>query len=156
SADHSGTAARGDDHDRHLYRPGAIHRGLRADVRDDVRCGDPCARRLLVAATAVHSRSDGMRDQRVRSPTIAFIGAGSTVFARVLLRDLFIFPELRSARIALMDIDAERLMTTEAVARRIAANAGAGSAIEATTDIRRALDGADYVINMIQVGGYRP
>jgi alpha-galactosidase len=92
----------------------------------------------------------------VRSPTIAFIGAGSTVFARVLLRDLFIFPELRSARIALMDIDSERLMITEAVARRIATNSGAGSAIEATTDIRRALDGADYVINMIQVGGYRP
>jgi alpha-galactosidase len=28
--------------------------------------------------------------------------------------------------------------------------------IEATTDRRRALDGANYAINMIQVGGYRP
>ena len=90
------------------------------------------------------------------SPKIAFIGAGSTVFARALLRDLFAFPELHGAAIALMDIDAERLAATEHVARRVAAAAGAKPSIEATTDRRRALDGADYAINMIQVGGYRP
>jgi alpha-galactosidase len=90
------------------------------------------------------------------SPKIAFVGAGSTVFARALLRDLFTFPELRGARIALMDIDPERLATTELVARRVAAAAGAAGEIEATTERRRALDGADYVINLIQVGGYEP
>src|SRR5437763_8542742 len=89
-------------------------------------------------------------------PKIAFIGAGSTVFARNLLRDLFLFPELHGATIALMDIDAERLRVTEGVARRVAEQAGARPAIEATTDRRRALDGADYAINMIQVGGYQP
>ncbi len=87
---------------------------------------------------------------------IAFIGAGSTVFARNLLQDLFTFPELRESTIALMDIDPDRLADTEAVARRLAAEAGANPTIEATTDRRRALDGADYAINMIQVGGYRP
>ena len=90
------------------------------------------------------------------SPRIAFIGAGSTVFARNLLRDLFTFPELHGATIALMDIDAERLADTERVARRVAGAAGASPTIEATTDRRRALDGADYAINLIQVGGYRP
>ncbi len=90
------------------------------------------------------------------SPKIAFIGAGSTVFARALLRDLFTFPELRGSTIALMDIDPERLAATESVARRLAGEYGAGAAIEATLDRRRALDGADYAINMIQVGGYRP
>jgi alpha-galactosidase len=90
------------------------------------------------------------------SPTIAFIGAGSTVFARALLRDLFTFPDLHGARIRLMDIDPQRLADTEAVARRAAAETGASPTIEATTDRRRALDGADYAINMIQVGGYRP
>src|SRR5215211_7390954 len=90
------------------------------------------------------------------SPKIAFIGAGSTVFARALLRDMFMFPELRGANIALMDIDPERLATTEAVARRVADKAGATPKIETTTDRRRALDGADYAINMIQVGGYKP
>jgi alpha-galactosidase len=90
------------------------------------------------------------------SPKIAFLGAGSTVFARALLRDLFTFPELHDATFALMDINTERLATTETVARRVAAEAGAKPQIETTTERRRALDGADYAINMIQVGGYRP
>ena len=87
---------------------------------------------------------------------IAFIGAGSSVFARNLLQDLFTFPELHGATIALMDIDPVRLANTESIAHLLARNAGAGPTIEATTDLRRALDGADYAINMIQVGGYRP
>ncbi len=87
---------------------------------------------------------------------IAFIGAGSTVFARNLLRDLFTFPELHGAEIALMDIDPERLKATETVAHRVAERAGAKANIIATTDRRRALDGADYAVNMIQVGGYQP
>src|SRR5262245_14700579 len=87
---------------------------------------------------------------------IVFIGAGSTVFARNLLHDLFTFPELHGSEIALMDIDPARLGLTEAVARSVAARAGASPTITATTDRRRALDGADYAINMIQVGGYQP
>jgi alpha-galactosidase len=87
---------------------------------------------------------------------ITFIGAGSSVFARNLLRDLFLFPELHGVEIALMDIDEGRLRDTEAIARRVAAAAGARPTISATTDRRRALDGAAYAINMIQVGGYRP
>lgn len=87
---------------------------------------------------------------------IAFIGAGSTVFARTLLRDILHFPEFQQATIALMDIDPERLHDTEAVAHRVVAQAGARARIEATTERRRALDGADYVVTMFQVGGYRP
>ena len=87
---------------------------------------------------------------------IAFIGAGSTVFARNLLQDLFTFPELHESTIALMDIDPVRLADTEAVANLLAERANAQPTIEATTDLCRALDGADYAINMIQVGGYRP
>ena len=87
---------------------------------------------------------------------ITFIGAGSTVFARNLLQDLFTFPELHGSTIALMDIDPGRLADTEAVAKLLAKSARANPTIEATTDLRAALDGADYAINMIQVGGYRP
>ncbi|HEY7116571.1 MAG TPA: alpha-glucosidase/alpha-galactosidase [Tepidisphaeraceae bacterium] len=90
------------------------------------------------------------------SPKIAFIGAGSTVFARALLWDLFTFPELHGAEIALMDIDPERLRDSEMVANRVAERAGAKPTIQATTDRRQALDDADYVVNMIQVGGYQP
>lgn len=89
-------------------------------------------------------------------PKITFIGAGSTVFARALLQDLFTFPDLHDCTISLMDIDEERLRDTEVVARRLADAAGAHPTIEATTDRRRALEGADYAFNMIQVGGYRP
>ncbi len=87
---------------------------------------------------------------------ITFIGAGSTVFARNLLRDLFTFPEFHDSTIHLMDIDPERLRDSDTVAHRVAAEAGASPVIVATTDRRQALAGADYVINMIQVGGYEP
>ena len=90
-------------------------------------------------------------------PKVAFIGAGSTVFARNLTVDLLSFDALRdSTELALMDIDEERLRTSESVARRVADHLGGDTKITATTDRRVALDGADYVVTMMQVGGYRP
>lgn len=87
---------------------------------------------------------------------ITFIGAGSTVFAQNLLGDILSYPELANSEIALYDIDPERLRTSEIVAHKIAASLGIEPAISATTDRARALDGAAYALNMIQVGGYRP
>jgi alpha-galactosidase len=89
-------------------------------------------------------------------PKITFIGAGSTVFAQNLLGDILSYPELAESEIALYDIDAERLSTSEIVAGKIAAALGIRPKIVATTDRSRALDGADYALNMIQVGGYKP
>jgi alpha-galactosidase len=85
-------------------------------------------------------------------PTIVLVGAGSVEFTRELLGDILSFPELGSVRIVLHDIDVERLETGEAIARATARAAGAAPEFVATTDRRRALDGADYVINVIQVG----
>ncbi|MFC4454229.1 alpha-glucosidase/alpha-galactosidase [Deinococcus sonorensis] len=90
------------------------------------------------------------------SPSIAMIGAGSTVFAKNLLGDILSFPELAHADIRLFDINQERLDVTEQVAHRVAKAAQATPTVTATTDRDRALDGADFVINMIQVGGYQP
>jgi alpha-galactosidase len=87
---------------------------------------------------------------------ITLIGAGSTVFARNLLGDILGFEELTESEITLFDIDAERLATSELVARRVADTLGSPAKIRTTTDRRAALDGADYAINMIQVGGYEP
>jgi alpha-galactosidase len=87
---------------------------------------------------------------------ITFIGAGSTVFAKNLIGDILSFPELADSTICLYDIDQNRLKTSEIVAKRIAQTLGAPSKIEVTNDRSRALDGAAYAINMIQVGGYRP
>src|SRR5206468_8502842 len=52
--------------------------------------------------------------------------------------------------------DRGRRADPEKIANAVAARAGGEAAILATTDRRQALDGAAYVINMIQVGGYRP
>ena len=87
---------------------------------------------------------------------IAFIGAGSTVFAKNLLGDILSFPELQDVTLSLMDINPERLRTSEIVAHKVAEFFGAKPTIEATLDRRRALDGADYAISMFQVGGYKP
>ena len=87
---------------------------------------------------------------------ITFIGAGSTVFAKNLLGDILSFPELADSTISLMDIDLERLRTSEIVAHKVADFFGAKPKIEATLDRRRALADADYAISMFQVGGYKP
>jgi len=93
------------------------------------------------------------------------IGAGSTVFARNLIGDILTYPELANATLTLFDIDPERLKTSTIVAHKIAQTLRAESQdktpgcqpeITATTDRRRALDGADYAIGMIQVAGYKP
>jgi alpha-galactosidase len=89
-------------------------------------------------------------------PKIAFVGAGSTVFARNLLGDILSYDELAGSEIVLFDIDAARLAASERVARRVVTALGASANIIATPDRRSALDGADYAINMIQVGGYEP
>ena len=89
-------------------------------------------------------------------PKIVFIGAGSTVFAKNLMGDLLGFPELANSTLMLMDINEERLRTSKIVAHKVARALGANPVIEATTDRREALKGADYVICMIQVAGYKP
>jgi alpha-galactosidase len=91
-------------------------------------------------------------------PKICLIGAGSTVFARNILSDVLSNPELSSCEIALYDIDPVRLSTSEVMTRRICRALGLADQIKlaATTDRALALDGADFVILMMQVGGYKP
>jgi alpha-galactosidase len=87
---------------------------------------------------------------------ITFIGAGSTVFAKNLLGDILSFPELAKSTITLFDVNQERLETSKIVSEKVAAAVGAKPKIEITTDRKKALKNADYAINMIQVGGYKP
>jgi len=89
-------------------------------------------------------------------PKITFLGAGSTVFAKNLLGDILSFPELAESTISLHDIDLERLQTTQIVAQRISTALGANPTIQVHADRKASLDGADYVIGMFQVGGYKP
>jgi alpha-galactosidase len=84
---------------------------------------------------------------------IVFIGAGSVEFTRNLLGDILTFPELADAEIVLHDVVEERLATAEGMARWTSQAAGAHARITTTTDRRRALDGADFAVDMIEVGG---
>ena len=87
-------------------------------------------------------------------PKIAMIGAGSVVFTKNLLGDILSFPALAESTISLHDIDPERLDAGYRMAQWTAHALAAHPTIEAHADRRAALDGADYVINMIQVGGH--
>jgi alpha-galactosidase len=88
-------------------------------------------------------------------PRIVLVGAGSVEFTRNLLGDFFSFPELRDAEIVLHDIDDDRLATAVRMARWTAGALGATPTITANLNRRQALAGADFVINVIQVGGSR-
>jgi alpha-galactosidase len=88
-----------------------------------------------------------------RAPKIAMIGAGSVVFARRLMTDLLSWPALQESEIALMDIHQGRLDLIQALGTRLVQQERLPARITKTTDRREALDGADYVICSIQVGG---
>jgi alpha-galactosidase len=83
---------------------------------------------------------------------IAMIGAGSVVFVKNLLTDILSLPALQACTIALHDIDAERLDTAGRMARWTAAQFNAPSVIEEYLDRRACVAGADFVINMVQIG----
>ena len=86
-------------------------------------------------------------------PTVVFVGAGSVVFTRQLLADLFRFDDLPPLRVVLYDIDPERLEVARGTAAQVAQRFGREVDLVATRDRRAALTGADFVVNMIQVGG---
>ncbi|MCD6083558.1 alpha-glucosidase/alpha-galactosidase [Candidatus Aerophobetes bacterium] len=86
-------------------------------------------------------------------PKIVMIGAGSMVFTRRLIGDILSFPELSDSTISLVDIDKKRLELISQLARKMVKDLGCGAKIESTTERRDVLDGADYVIITIAVGG---
>jgi alpha-galactosidase len=85
---------------------------------------------------------------------VAMIGAGSVVFSKNLTGDILSFPEFKNATIAYMDIDRDRLEVGAALCRKVGKAVGAKPKIIATQNRREALAGADFVINMVQIGGF--
>lgn len=98
-----------------------------------------------------------MTDHR---PKIAFMGAGSTVFAKNVLGDCMLVESLRDMEIALYDIDPQRLKDSARMLEHLNENINDGrSEIHSylgEENRRSALKNADYVVNAIQVGGYEP
>lgn len=91
---------------------------------------------------------------------ITFLGAGSTVFVRNVLGDVMVTDVLRDSDIALYDIDPERLEDSYLMLSNINHNANSDRAKLSKhcglEELEAALEGADFVINAIQVGGYEP
>lgn len=92
---------------------------------------------------------------------ITFMGAGSTVFAKNVLGDCLLCPDIsKDLEIALYDIDSSRLSDSEQLIVQLNKKYNAGKAAVKTylgaENRKEALRGADFVINAIQVGGYEP
>ncbi|MBE6629396.1 MAG: alpha-glucosidase/alpha-galactosidase [Ruminococcaceae bacterium] len=92
---------------------------------------------------------------------ITFMGAGSTVFVKNVLGDVFLTPALsEELEIALYDIDADRLRESQVVVEALNKKYGKESTRIGTylgvENRKDALRGARFVVNAIQVGGYEP
>src|SRR5215207_8693378 len=85
---------------------------------------------------------------------IAMIGAGSVVFCKTLISDILATPALQDSEFALMSPTETKLRRMESfVGRMIKDNKFAGK-VWATTNRREAIANADFVVVMIQVGGF--
>jgi len=91
---------------------------------------------------------------------ITFMGAGSSVFAKSVLGDAMCIESIQDSHIALYDIDAKRLRESKRMLDVLNHNINADRArITAHCGIanrKKALRGANYIVNAIQVGGYEP
>jgi alpha-galactosidase len=77
------------------------------------------------------------------------IGAGSASFGPSSLRDAINCEGLSGSTLVLVDLDAQRLEVMARLANRLNEVSGAGLTIEHTTDRKKALPGAEFVITSI-------
>ncbi len=88
------------------------------------------------------------------APRITIVGGGSTHWTPRMLADFANTPALQDARVVLMDIDEASLAPMLTIAKHVVTTRGIGLDVTATTDLSRALDGAEFVISAFSVGGF--
>jgi alpha-galactosidase len=84
---------------------------------------------------------------------IAIIGAGSIIFCKTLLNDLFSTSALKGSTYALMGPTMWKLEKMRNYAQKVIYKNELSANVYCTTNRREALTGADYVILMFQIGG---
>ena len=84
---------------------------------------------------------------------LVLIGAGSTVFTQRLVADIILAGEADRWELALVDIDPVTLDAVEKLVGKMLQAKGANIPVTATIDRRTVLQGADYVVTTIAVGG---
>ena len=87
---------------------------------------------------------------------VTHLGAGSAGFGKNFLVDFLTRPSLRDSTLCLMDVNTDNLDMMHTAAKRIKAQLNSPVKIEATTERKEALDGADYVIITIVSNGFGP
>jgi alpha-galactosidase len=87
------------------------------------------------------------------SRKIAFIGSGSFIFTRNLVRDILTYPAFADCEIALMDINEDNLNMSKRAVDKIVSAGNYPAKVTATMNRAEALQGADGVLTTIQVGG---
>lgn len=85
--------------------------------------------------------------------TVAIVGAGSVSFTRTLVSDLLQQPATRECDLHLFDIDGDALEASRQLVQQMREEAKSPGAVEAYTDLRSGVAGADYIICTILVGG---
>lgn len=86
---------------------------------------------------------------------IVFIGAGGICFGLNTFRDIFSSGELKGSRLCLVDTNGEALERMRRLAVAMNEATKSGLEIEATTDRRLALPGADFVIHCTAIDRIR-
>jgi len=82
----------------------------------------------------------------VNTPKIVIIGAGSLFFGRQAIWAACHLPGLRNCTLSLVDTDRGRLDKIARLARLAFDSSGSSAQVESTTDYRKALPGADFVV----------
>ena len=85
---------------------------------------------------------------------VTIIGGGSFQWAPKLITDLLGTPALAGVHLVLEDIDPAPLAKMEAIARIADDKLGSKATVATTTDQRRALEDADFVVVTISTGGF--
>jgi alpha-galactosidase/6-phospho-beta-glucosidase family protein len=85
---------------------------------------------------------------------VTIIGGGSYQWSPKLITDLLAVGPLADMHLVLEDIDPAPLAKMEVFARKANEKMGTKMTVETTTDQRRAVDGADFVIVTISTGGF--
>jgi len=85
---------------------------------------------------------------------VTIIGGGSYQWSPKLITDLLAVAPLADMHLVLEDIDPAPLEKMEAYARLANEKMGTKMTVSTTTDQRRAVDGADFVIVTISTGGF--
>src|SRR5579872_6934000 len=86
---------------------------------------------------------------------ITIVGAGSAAFWVSTLRDFAVMKSAPGCTISLVDVNNERLDAVYDIARRYVKEVGVDIKFEKVDSRRKAMEGADFVVNTAWVGGHQ-